>query len=345
MHMYTQGHSRLISTGAYIPEQRVTSREIMEQIDSENRFGLDVHWLERVTGIIERRVSDPGLEPSDIASLAALEALDCACCLVKDVDAIIYAGMTRDKVEPSTAHYVQHKLGAKNAIALDVSNACLGFMNGIHLMDALIATGQVRRGLIVTGEQGSRYVQNALELLINTRDREMLNRLAAGLTLGDAGGAVLLGPKLGPDSGIMELGIGSNGAYANLCTIRNDFASLETDMTPLFQETAKMAYELYTNMMNNRLKWSPDRLDFYIPHQVGIKALRVHARKAGVDMAKVPNIISTMGNIISATFPVALTQLLKENKLKQGQRLFLSGTGSGISIAQAGVIWDATYIG
>ena len=150
MYMYTQGHSRLISVGAYIPENKVTSRDLLQAIDTQNRFGLSHDWLERATGIKERRAATENMSPSDMAALAAREALESASLSSSDIDVIIFAGMDRDYlVEPATAHVVQDKIGASNAVAFDVNNACHGFMNGIHLVDALIATGQVRRGFDV----------------------------------------------------------------------------------------------------------------------------------------------------------------------------------------------------
>ena len=145
-YMYTAGHSRLVSAGVYLPEKRVTSREVMEQFDSERRFNVSFDWLERAMGIEERRKTPDGMLPSDMAALAALEALNMADLKPARLDAIIYAGVCRDYLlEPATAHVVQDKIKAYNAVAFDVSNACHGFMSSIHLMDALIATGQVRR--------------------------------------------------------------------------------------------------------------------------------------------------------------------------------------------------------
>lgn len=338
--MYTPGHSRILSTGSYTPPNVVTSQELMRTIDSKNRFDVDYDWLERITGIKTRHACDEGVLPSDIAVHAGREALEHARCAPEKIDAIIYAGMTRDKVEPSTAHIVQHKLQAKNAVVMDITNACLGFMSAIHVMDSLIATGQVRRGLIVTGEQGFHHTKINIKQLLKTHDREKFNRLMAGLTLGDAGGAMLLGPKTGPDSGIMEIGVASAGEHFELCTIETEMSPIFTDMPSLFSEAARLAYDLYLGMMNQRLKWSPKDIDQYIPHQVGMKGIRMHARAAGIDISRIPNTVSTMGNIISATIPYALSKLHEETKITYGQKVYFSGLGSGISVAQAGIIWD-----
>ena len=339
--MYTVGHSRIISVGAYTPRNVLTSREVMEAIDSKNRFDIDPTWLERTTGIVSRHVSDPGVRPSDMAVSAAKQAMELSGCAAGEIDAIVYSGTLRDNVEPSTAHKVQHKIGATNAIAFDITNACLGFMSAIHVVDSLIATGQARRGLIVTGEQGFHYARLNMDRLLKTHDRDLFNRLAAGLTLGDAGAAMILGPKLAPDSGIMQIGAASAGEHAELCSIENELSPIYTDMPPLFVETAKLLDQVYQRMTRERLKWHPEEIDIYIPHQVGIKGNKVHARTCGIDLAIIPDTVSSMGNIVSATIPYALARLHDLHRLKEGQKVFLSGTGSGISVAQAGVVWDA----
>lgn len=338
--MYTPGHSRIVSVGAYTPENTVTSREIMQEIDSERRFGIPVDWLERTTGIQTRRVCKANIAPSDMAVLAARQALERAELCPVDIDVIIYAGVLRDLVEPATAHHVQNKLGAKNAMVFDIANACLGFMNSMHVMDALIATGQARYGLVVTGEKGFHYAHNNLEFLREVNDRRTFTLLAAGLTLGDAGGAMLLGPKQHPDTGIIGFGLVSDGTHSQLCTIEDERSPIHTNMSPLFGETVRIGSSLYMEVMYQRLKWSPADLASYIPHQVGIKGLRAHARAAQVDLSKIPNTVSSMGNIITATIPYALSQLYQQNLLRAGQKIYLSGTGSGISAAQAGVVWD-----
>src|SRR3990172_1642107 len=106
--MYTVGHSRILSVGTYTPNNTVTSREIMDEIDSRNRFELHPEWLERTTGIRTRYVCDSEVAPSDMGTAAAREALDHAQKTPAEIDAIIYAGMTRDRIEPSTAHHIQH---------------------------------------------------------------------------------------------------------------------------------------------------------------------------------------------------------------------------------------------
>lgn len=342
-YMYTAGHSRLISTGIFLPEERITSREIMEQFDSENRFNIPFDWLERTTGIRERRAASRNFKPSDLAAKAAIDAMEQAQIRSIEIDAIIFAGVTRDHLEPATAHVVQHKIGARNAIAFDVSNACLGFMNAMHLMDSLIATGQARRGLVVTGERSHAYTERAIAMLARANDREIFGSLWAGLTLGDAGAAVIMGPKLQPESGFQGFMVQSQGQFHELCICEDssDHSALMTNVAEIVKETTKLVGPMYEQLMAVHLRWTPEQLNRYIPHQVGLRSVRKHAEVAGVPLDKVPVSVDSLGNVVSATIPVNLQLLARANKLRNGAKIYLSGTGSGICLSQAGLVWDA----
>lgn len=343
MYVYTQGHSRLISTGVYLPEQRITTRELMQEIDSENRYGLSYNWLERVTGIREKRVTPPGVLPSDMAVKAAQEALERSEILPNEIDAIIYTGLTRDYLEPATAHIVQAKLGANNATVFDVSNACHGFMNGIHLMDALIATGQVRRGLVVTGEQGSLFTRKAVTALKESNEKQLLTELAAGFTLGDAGAAMLMGPKLGADSGFMGFMLQSQGQHAGFCTSGGPMQEgpLLTDMPAIISESTKLIASMFQEFLYKRLKWRIEDLSKYVIHQVGGKAFKLHSDILGVPLDIMPKTVSTLGNLITANIPLCVHNFYMDQEVNSGDKIYLSGVGSGISLSQAGLIWEA----
>jgi 3-oxoacyl-[acyl-carrier-protein] synthase-3 len=342
MSVYTQGHSRLINTGVWIPEQRVSSREIMEQFDAENRFGVSLNWIEKTMGIRERRVAPANTLPSDMAVHAARTALERAKLTSSELDAIIYTGFSRDHLEPATAHIVQRKLAAGNAVAFDVTNACHGFVNGIHLMDALIATGQVRRGLVVTGELGSRVTNKTIEALLATNDRDKFDKLAGGLTLGDAGAAMIMGPKLGPDSGFVGFMLQSAGELSELCVCgaQGEEGALYTDMPTIVMHNERLHSAMYKVFMQ-KLGWRSQDIARFVHHQVGIRIFRQHARYADISLDIMPNSLTQFGNMITANIPFNLHLLSERNEVSAGQKLFLSGSGSGLAISQTGLIWDA----
>jgi acyl-CoA:acyl-CoA alkyltransferase len=343
MYMYTVGHSRLISTGAYIPETKVTSRELMQLIDSKNRFGLSPDWLERTTGIRERRVAPDDLLPSDLAVSAAREALERAAMTPNDVDAIIFTGVFRDYLEPATAHVVMQKLGATNAVAFDVTNACHGFVNGIHLMDALIATGQVRRGLVVTGEPSSRLRRKTIEMLSNSHDRDLFMKLASGLTLGDSGAAAVIGPKLDPDSGFVGFMLESQGDYYAYSVYgRNGTADspLEAEMIPLIKEGVRMLSGMYPHFME-KVGWKPSQIAKCAQHQASRTMIKQFASYIGIDPSITVDSVSTMGNLITGNVPINLHMMKQTGEVKTGDKVLIVGGGSGIAVSHVGLVWDA----
>jgi 3-oxoacyl-(acyl-carrier-protein) synthase III len=341
---YAAGHSRIISTGVYIPEQRVTSCELFQAFDSRERFGIPYDWLDRTMGIKERRMAPAEMLPSDMAIIAAREALERAKITPVEIDVIIFAGVFRDYIEPASAHRVQHELGAKNAIVFDVTNACHGFMNGIHLVDALIALGQVRYGLVVAGEQSSQAVRRAIKILQTTHDREVFKNLAGGLTLGDAGAAMILGPKIHREAGFMGFMLRSLGAHSGLCTYgtQGDEAMLVmTDMPNITKAHLQMHAEIYEESML-KLGWEPKQIRKFVHHQVSVKAFKTHAQYSKVPTDLMPNTISTMGNLVTASIPVNLHKLSASRQMTEGDKVFIAGAGSGLSISQGGFVWEQT---
>lgn len=343
--MYTVGHTRIMGIGTFVPDRIVTSRELLEQIDSKNRFGIPLDWLDRTTGIATRHVAPDGMPPSQMATRAAIEALDRANLLAAEIDVIVYAGVNRDYIEPATAHIVQHNIGARNAIVFDVTNACHGFMNGLHLVDALIATGQARRGLVVTGEQGSRAMRRAIELLGKTTDRQQFNNLAGGLTVGDAGAAVILGPKRFPDSGFAGFMLASRGEHSQLCVCHfegqtGEEVALRTDMPNIVKHHVQMHAEMFGEFMM-KLGWEATQIQRFVHHQVGLRVFKLHSAYSGIPIARMTNSITTHGNLISASIPLNLKKIQDNEDVNQGDRIFLSGSGSGLSVSQAGLVWEA----
>ncbi|MCZ6802918.1 MAG: hypothetical protein O7D86_03005 [Proteobacteria bacterium] len=148
-----QGHSKIVGIGAYVPEQIVTSRELLEEVKSE-RLGIPVTWLEENVGIYERRVVPAESKPSDLAIPAAKVALADVNIAAADLDMIIFCGIEGDWMEPATAHLIQAVLES-TAVCFDLSNACHGFMNGLSVADAMIGTGNVETVLVVIGEMAT----------------------------------------------------------------------------------------------------------------------------------------------------------------------------------------------
>ncbi len=339
--MFSIGHSRILGIGIYLPDNRVTSAELMDEIKSKERFGLSSSWLERATGIRERRIAPAGMMPSEIATRAANDAIERSGVSPSEIDAVIYAGMNRDYLEPATAHIVQHAVGAKCAVCFDITNACHGFMNAIHVVDSFIASGQARVGLIVTGEENWRIGRTALDLLKNCHDRAEFNRLVGGLTVGDAGAAMIVGPKTDPQGGFAGLMLESQGRFNQLCVFseREDQPPGHMDMVNIVKEHIQLHADMYPQFMN-RLRWQPGEIKKFVHHQVGRKVFALHSKYSGVPQERMTDTISRLGNITSATIPVNLRLLADQHDVAEGEKIFIAGAGSGLSVSQGGLLWQ-----
>src|SRR5688572_22355310 len=170
-----------------LPEQEVTTADLQAGVALASGLPLPAGMFAQATGIATRRVAATGEYASDLAISAARQVLDQAGLDALDIDLLLFASATRDMAEPATAHVVQAALGSR-AHAIDVSNACNSFLNGIDLARAMILTGRARRALVVTGETPTRAMRPKLD------DMAMARAAFAGYTFGDAGAAVLVEP-------------------------------------------------------------------------------------------------------------------------------------------------------
>ena len=145
--MIVNGCSKIAGVGVFLPDERISSISLMEEIEAERRFGIPLNWVDRRIGIVERRFADGRAEPSDLATAASVNALSRAGVEARHLDMIIYCGIEKDFMEPSTAHIIQKKLGS-DAVCMDVSNACQGIISGMTVADSLIASGSIDHALL-----------------------------------------------------------------------------------------------------------------------------------------------------------------------------------------------------
>lgn len=214
--MLIKGNCEIVGLGVYFPEQVVTSRELMQEIKAEKNYGLPESWLSDVCGIDERRVASADELPSTLAIKAAERALKESGVKAEEVDAVVFCGISREWLEPSVAHKVQHELGCNNAICFDVANACHGFMNGILIADHFIQGSNAAYVLVVTGEVSTDITFECVRKL--KRKTSFVKNEIGALTLGDAGAAMILAPRKGV-KGFQYYNFYTNAKYTNLCKI------------------------------------------------------------------------------------------------------------------------------
>lgn len=335
--MEQTGHSQVSGLGSYLPKQVIQSDDLMDAFDSERRFGIPKRYLSTLVGIKERRFASDGSSPSDLAIEASLNAIESAGIDATEIDYVIYCGIDRDWIEPATAHRVQHEVGASNAACFDVTNACHGMMNGLAIGDAFIGAKGAATILVCTAELGSTTTKSALDLL-NKPDisKERVKSLLAGLTLGDAGGAMIIRASEN-HRGFRRFVFGSAGKHTGLCYMDKDESGRKeghVDMQAICTEAISYHQELIENTYE-KLNWSPNDVNSLVLHQAGLKPHKQLSKVADIDLKRAPETISKLGNLASATIPVVLDL----NRPAANDNVLILSTGSGLSVGQTGLVF------
>lgn len=330
--MEAKGFSKITGIGAYLPEQVVTSEELMREAECR-KFGVPETFINRALGINHRRFADTKESFSDLAINASREAIKDAGIDPLDIDMVLFCGIDRDCPEPSTAHTIQKELGADNAVCLDVSNACLGALNGLSVANAYIGVGSAENILVCTGEKPSLITLDVIRQLKQTTDKQTFRKLMGALTVGDAGGAFIVTPKT-EGLGCEYLSFKSEGEYADLCYYKHTEDGVEFQM--LMENISNRGLDLHKTEMERtykKLNWDCDSVKKVYCHQVGAGPHSQIMSLAAQPLSKSPAIYQDLGNLTSATFPVNMSL----HRPQEGEKALLLGAGSGLSICQIGI--------
>jgi len=323
--------ARIISTGSYVPENVVTNNDLEQIVDTSDE------WIIERTGIKERRIVNGTQSTSDLAYEAAHEALKRAGLKPGDIDLIIVATISGDMVFPSTACFLQQKLGAKKAAAFDLNAACSGFVYGLHLANSLIKSGAHDRILLVGAEVLSKFT--------DWRDR------ATCVLFGDGAGAVVLeGTK--EKQGIYSTHIYSDGSLSDLISLpgggsRNP-CSKETILKRLHfmkmkgNETFKVAVRTLEELATTTIERNgldASQLSLLIPHQANLRIIQATAKRLGLSEEKVFINIDKYGNTSAASIPIALDEAVREGRCRKGEYTLLEAFGGGLTWGSALLRW------
>ncbi len=329
---------KIQSVGSFLPPEVVRSDDLMTEIDSANRYDMPIDWLRTVMGIDERRVAPENFKPSQLAIPAAQEALDkCPEIRPEDIDLVIFCGIERDQPEPATAHTIQHALGLKANHAFDMANACFGFIDAIEVAGNFIKCGIVKHALVVTGEVPSRVMRAAVESLKKGVDIKTARNIVGALSVGDAGGAAIVGAADHYDNSGFELfNTHCESSYVDNCIYKkSEDGKIEGQMV-----MGKMAgaFVKFSNSMLRetlgQLGW--DGFDWMLTHQIGKRPFEKISDFPGVKSSHMIKTFDKLGNITSATFPVNFKKLCDEYSPATGDRIGGCFGGSGLALGQFG---------
>ena len=325
--------------GRYLPERIVQSEWIEDRLGLLKRFGLPYGFIEKLTGVRERRYASVGETSSDLAARASEIALQRAGVTAPDVDTIIFAAASHDISEPATANLLQQKLGVPNAHVFDVKNACNSFLNALDLADALIRMERARVVLIASGEVLSSTVNWRLETL------EQLELGFAALTLGDGAAAVVLATSENPNElrGLRARRFFSDGSAWELATIKFGGTLCPRDLSQSYFESRsaelqQLALKHMPPVIRQALAdvgWLPEDVDLVVPHQVSLRIIQKMSRMVDLPLEKCMITLPRYGNTAAASIPIALCEAIESGQVREGSRLLLVGGASGFS---AGVL-------
>ena len=295
-----------------------------------------------MTGIRERRFWPTAVRPSEVAAKAAEKVLAKSTVKRDDIDLLIYAGVCRDRIEPSTAAYVHRLLGLSSSVQIfDVSNACLGFLNAVVIASSMIESGQANSALIVSGEDGRPLLENTIKALLEENlNRNTIKPYFANLTIGaGAVGAIVTNKNIAKGRRILG-GVSVTDSLSNhLCEGdggKVDSLNMQTDSEALLVAGINLAKQAWSDF-SEHMSWKNDDIDCTICHQVGKRHLSEIYKALELNSEKDFSTFESLGNIGSASVPVTFAKAIETGKINPGDKVALLGIGSGLSSIILGI--------
>lgn len=337
MSTFTETKTRLESLGAYLPEKVETTQETISHMVNKQPFDLEV-----ITGIEERRVHGENETSFDIALSAAKDCLEKSSYSPEDIDVIIVPSITRFNegtnkfmFEPCLSLYLKQELGLKNAIHMDVSNACAGMMTAVYTVDAMIKSGAIKTGLVVSGEYITCIAETAKKEINEPWDAQF-----GSLTVGDSGVAVILDEAQDEDDYIDYIELLTAAEHSELCigkpSDQNKGVALYTNNNEMHKRDR---IETFAHFITRYYKetgrdMESENFDWAIHHQVGVKAINNFARYieegGGFTLAKPLNCVEKLGNTATTSHFIDIYYNLKNGTLKPGEKILAIPAASGI---------------
>lgn len=313
---------KIAGMGSFVPENIMTNDDLSKLVDTNDE------WISTRTGIKERRISS-GENTSDLASKAALKALEKAGVLASEIDLIVVATSSPDALSPATAVFVQRDIGAFNAACFDVSAACSGFIYALNIGAQFIKTGQSKKALVIGAE--------VLSKITDWKDRSTC------VLFGDGAGAAVLVPS--EERGISSIFCGADGRKAEFLSIGAGSIPVKNPLvTPEKIEDIKIcmdgrevfrfASNIILEAVDKVLKDSGNSLEdikYIVPHQANYRIIEFAARKLGLPEDKFFINLQNYGNTSAASIPIALDEMTEKGLIEKGDKLILVAFGAGFT--------------
>ncbi|MBI3344889.1 MAG: ketoacyl-ACP synthase III [Gammaproteobacteria bacterium] len=321
----TARYTRIAGTGGYLPAQVLTNAELEKRVDTTDQ------WIVERTGIRERRIAAPGENTCDLAEQAARRAIEAARLTPADIDLIIVATTTPDRIFPSTACLLQQRLDIHGCPAFDIQAVCTGFIYALDIADRFIRTGGARRALVVGADVMSR--------ITDWTDR------GTCVLFGDGAGAVVL--EASDEPGILSSHLHADGQYQDLLMVpagvsqgydkvQEGKAYVQMQGNEVFKVAVNTLGRIVDETLEaNHLPQSA--IDWLIPHQANIRIIEATAKKLKMPMERVVVTVGEHGNTSAASVPLALDVAVRDGRIKRGETLLLEAFGGGFT-------WGSTLL-
>jgi 3-oxoacyl-[acyl-carrier-protein] synthase-3 len=320
---------------------RVSSEEIEARLAPViERLGVQPDLLRQVSGIHERRFWEPGTSSSEAAVWAGERAIESAGVDRAEFGILVSTSVTREFVEPSVACAVHNGLGLpETCMNFDVSNACLGFLNGMDVVGNMIERGEIDYGIVVNAEDSRPITDSTVErLLADEIDEATFRQNFPSLTLGSGAVSMVLTRSDLAENGHRFLGGVNLAATENHGLCQGTMKHMVTDTKALTEAGMGLAVRTWHRAVDE-LGWTVDRHRFYAQHQVSKAQSEKFAEILGLDLEKVYELYPKFGNIGPAGIAIVLSRLAKEGIAKAGDLIAMMGIGSGINCTMAEVVW------
>ncbi len=302
--------ARIIGTGSYLPPKKLSNNDLEKILDTSDE------WIITRTGIKERRIVEEETT-CDLAKIAANNALESAGINASDLDLIILATTTPDKIFPATATMLQTAIGA-SCPAFDLQSVCSGFIFALTTAEQYIKTGAANKVLVVGSETLSR--------IVDWKDR------STAILFGDGAGAVVLSGD--NQTGILHSKLFSDGKYLSSLQVSNNHINETGFIEMAGNEVFKIAVSRLSSLAEETLKeckMKTEELDWMVPHQANIRIISAVAKRIKTPMDKVVVTLDKHGNTSAASIPLALDTAVRDGRIKKGDKLLFEGIGGGFS--------------
>lgn len=337
------------SFGYELPPNVVTSDDLEKRLEPvyEN-LRIQKGQLRAISGINERRFWDPGYRMSEGAAAAGEKAIVSAGIPRESIGMLVYGGVCRDNLEPATGCAAAHELGLGPDIQIyDVSNACLGVLNGMIQVANAIELGQIRAGIVVSCETSRRIVNLTIDRLLDNPKMELFKYCLATLTGGSGAVAVILADESIAGSGHrLAGGVCRNASqHHGLCLWGKDagkpvdgFSVMKTDSVGVLKNGVFLGSETYRDFMKE-LSLPPDKPDKIICHQVGAAHQKTILESIGIPKEKDFTTFQYLGNIGTVSLPITAAIADERGFLEKNDFVGFFGIGSGLNCLMLGIHW------